>query len=86
MLGAILEAVRNSAITNTIDSIHGINGTEKRLLLLIAEGEFYTAAEASLLMGVSKRTIERSLASLKNKGLIVREGSDKSGKWKVLLS
>ena len=86
MLGAILEAVRNSAITNTIDSIHGINGTEKRLLFLIAEGEFYTAAEASLLMGVSKRTIERSLASLKNKGLIVREGSDKSGNWKVLLS
>jgi len=86
MLGAILEAVRNSAVTNTIDSIHGINGTEKRLLFLIAEGEFYTAAEASLLMGVSKRTIERSLASLKNKGLIAREGSDKSGNWKVLLS
>ena len=86
MLGAILEAVRNSAITNTIDSIHGINGTEKRLLLLIAEGEFYTAAEASLLIGVSKRTIERSLASLKNKGLIRREGSDKRGIWKILLS
>ena len=86
MLTAILEAIKNTAVTNSIDSIHSINDTERRLLHLIAEDEFYTAAEASLLMGVSKRTVERSLASLKNKGFIMREGSDKNGCWKILIS
>ena len=86
MLTAILEAIKNTAVTNSIDSIHSINDTERRLLHLIAEDEFYTAAEASLLMGVSKRTVERSLASLKIKGLIMREGSDKNGCWKILIS
>ena len=86
MLTAILEAIKNTAVTNSIDTIHSINDTERRLLHLIAEDEFYTAAEASLLMGVSKRTVERSLASLKNKGLIMREGSEKNGCWKILIS
>ena len=86
MLSAILEAIKNTAVTYSIDSIHGINDTERKLLHLIAEDEFYTAAEASLLMGVSKRTVERSLASLKKKGLIMREGSDKRGYWKIMIS
>lgn len=85
MLEVILEAVKNTSAANRIDSIHGINDTERKLLHLIEEGEFRTADEVALLMGVSKRTVERSLASLKNKGLIVREGSDKSGYWKVLV-
>lgn len=85
MLEVILEAVKNTSAANRIDSTHGINDTERKLLHLIVEGEFRTADEVALLMGVSKRTVERSLASLKNKGLIVREGSDKSGYWKVLV-
>ena len=84
MLGVILEAVRNTAVANSVDTIRGINDTERRLLHLIEGGEFSTADEAALLMGVSKRTVERSLASLRNKGLIAREGSDKSGHWKIL--
>ena len=86
MLSAILEAIRSTSLTNSIDSIRGINDTERRLLHLIVEDEFFTAEEASLLMGVSKRTVERSIASLKNKGLIVREGSNKSGYWKITIS
>ncbi len=86
MLTAILEAIKKTAVTYNIDSIHGINDTERKILHMIAEDEFYTAAEASLLMSVSQRTVERSLASLKKKGLITREGSDKSGYWKVLIS
>ena len=86
MLTVILEAIKKTAVTCNIDSIHGINDTERKLLHLIAEDEFYTAAEASLLMGVSKRTVERSLASLKKKGLIMREGSDKRGYWKIMIS
>ena len=47
MLNAILEAIRNTSVTNGIDSLRGINDTERKLLHLIAEDEFLTAAEAS---------------------------------------
>ena len=86
MLSAILEAIRKTTVIYGVDSIHGINDTERRLLRQIAEDEYFTAAEASLFIGVSKRTIERSLASLKDKGLIVREGSKKNGYWKITIS
>ncbi len=86
MLSAILEAIEDSSIMNRIDAVQGINETERRLLHLIAENDFGTAAEASLLMGVSSRTVERSLSSLKNKGLIARDGSNKKGVWKLLIS
>lgn len=42
------------------------------------------AEEMSLEIGVTKRTIERTLVSLKKKDLIERIGSNKSGSWTVI--
>ena len=43
-----------------------------------------TAEEIAVDVGVTKRTIERTLVSLKKKGLIERIGSNKSGSWVVV--
>lgn len=43
-----------------------------------------TAEEIALEVGVTKRTIERALVSLKKKGLMERIGSNKSGSWGVI--
>ena len=43
-----------------------------------------TAEEIAIEVGVTKRTIERTLVSLKKKGLIERIGSNKSGSWVVI--
>lgn len=40
-----------------------------------------TTDEMATELGVTKRTIERTLVSLKKKGKIKRIGSNKSGKW-----
>ncbi|MDR1181202.1 MAG: HTH domain-containing protein [Bacteroidales bacterium] len=40
-----------------------------------------TAKEISDLLGKTTRTIERNLKILREKGIIIREGSDKSGQW-----
>ena len=43
-----------------------------------------TAEEIAIEVGVTKRTIERTLVSLKKKGLIERIGSNKNGSWAVV--
>lgn len=43
-----------------------------------------TVSELMQKTGKAERTVKRVLASLKEKGLIERIGSDKTGYWKVL--
>ena len=42
------------------------------------------AEEIAVEVGVTKRTIERTLVSLKKKGKIERLGSNKRGSWAVI--
>lgn len=58
----------------------GINKTEKAVLSILIRKPEKTAEEIAVEVGVTKRTIERTLVSLKKKGLIERIGSNKSGK------
>ena len=43
-----------------------------------------TAEEIAIEVGVTKRTIERTLVSLKEKGLIERIKKKKNGSWAVI--
>lgn len=61
----------------------GINKTEKAVLGLLISNLEMTAEEIAIEVGVTKRTIERTLVSLK-KGLIERIGSNKNGSWAVV--
>ena len=38
----------------------------------------------SVIMSVKKRTLERELSTLREAGIIAREGSPRTGKWIVL--
>ena len=51
--------------------------------ILISDPE-KTAEEIAIEIGVTKRTIERTLVSLKKKGLIERIGLNKKGSWSVV--
>ncbi len=44
----------------------------------------YNKTRFSKEVGVTKRTIERSLGSLQKKGKIERIGSKRTGKWSVI--
>ena len=66
-------------------SVNGtVNKTEKSVLELISNNAKITVAELRQRTGKAERTVKRALASLKEKGLIERVGSDKTGYWKVL--
>ena len=61
----------------------GLNKTERKILSLLIENANSTAEFLSAQIGVTKRTIERTLAELQKKGKIERIGSRRNGSWRV---
>jgi len=61
-----------------------LNNTEKSIVTHLLERNSYTARELAEEIAVSKRTIERSLATLQQKGRIARAGNKRSGYWLVM--
>lgn len=62
----------------------GITEAELLVLSLLKQSPSMTNAELADASGKAERTISRLLAVLKNKKLIQRIGSNKTGYWKVL--
>ena len=62
----------------------GITEAELLMLSLLKQSPSMTNADLAGASGKSERTISRLLATLKNKKLIQRIGSNKTGYWKVL--
>ena len=85
MLGEILATLKTHQ-GDKIDSENvginvGITEAERRLLAFIAGNPRTTAAQAAEALSLSKRQAERLFASLRDKGIISRQGSNKSGNW-----
>jgi predicted HTH transcriptional regulator len=62
----------------------GINAKESKLLELLINNNSTTAVEAASILHLSVRQVERLFAVLKAKGILSREGSNKSGRWIVI--
>ena len=85
MLGEILATLKTHQ-SDKIDGENvginvGITEAEQRLLAFIAGNPRTTAAQAGEALSLSKRQTERLFASLRDKGIISRQGSNKSGNW-----
>ena len=39
----------------------------------------------SVKIGVSKRAVEKNIKELRDRGILVYEGSDKSGYWRIIV-
>jgi Fic family protein len=57
------------------------NDILKEMLIILQRNPRITAKEISDLLDKTTRTIERNLKILREEGIIIREGSDKSGQW-----
>ena len=72
--------------TNTIknDPVNGgLNVMQQEIIFLIKENPNIRAFEMAQKLLKPVRTIENNLGQLKEKGIIVRVGSKKTGYWKV---
>ena len=61
-----------------------MNKTEKKVIHLLIEDAAYNSEELAEKIGVTKRTIERTFASLQKKGFLERVGSKRDGRWMVI--
>ncbi len=77
----MLESIKESLQKTMKDSADSLRS---KILSMIKGGKYTTAAEAAKKLGVSEKTIEREIAMLRDEGVIVREGSNKTGSWKVV--
>ncbi len=75
---------RIKELSPVLNKTIGLNKTEREVLKLLLENSDRTTEDISKEVGVTKRTIERSLVALQKKGKIERIGSKKAGKWSVI--
>lgn len=72
---------RNASLNDEKNNI--LNENEKIILSLLKKDNDLTTKKISEIINKSSRNVQRTLDSLKNKGLIQRVGSNKKGYWKV---
>ena len=58
---------------------------QKGIIDLIEDDASISIDQMALKMTVKKRTLEREIANMKQKGYISRTGSPRSGKWEVII-
>ena len=74
----------NGAINGAINDTKNINSNEQIILDFIINNPNISQKEISEKSKIPYRTVQRLIASLKNKNLIERVGSNKTGYWKIL--
>ena len=62
----------------------GIKPSDKKVLSHIITWPDDTATQIAEKCGISKRTVERSLAFLQEKGMVERIGNNRNGRWIVI--
>ena len=82
MLEMILESLKNVYVEQRSSSIN--SSSEERLLALLKADPHMTIPRMAQRLGLGERQVRRLIASLKEKGKIRREGSNKFGCWKVI--
>lgn len=82
MLG-IIEASLEDYQTNVGINVGISVGISDRVLELIRQDEHTTAARMAQQLGMSVRQVERAIKSWRDLGVLIREGSNKSGRWIV---
>lgn len=61
-----------------------LSSRQREILLLINTNPEISAVKIAQALSVSSRTIERDIATLRNKGVLVRKGDENSGYWEIV--
>ena len=80
--GAINET--NGVINDVINGAINISATEQAVLVALKKKPRITKVELQKEISLGKSTIDRAIKSLKEKCLIERVGSNKTGYWKII--
>ena len=76
--GFFFEFIRTNVQINT-----ELTEAEQVIFNLIQNNDGISKAEMAIRIGKSEKTVQRLISSLMKKQVIEREGSNKSGSWKI---
>ena len=62
-------------------SVVQLSDRQKKIRELILKDTFISTQQMSVVLSVVKRTVERDLADLQKKGVLIREGNTSAGHW-----
>lgn len=62
-----------------------LNDTQRKILELLSVDAKLSAAKLAKQVGVSSRNVEVNIKKLKERGILIRCGSPKSGHWKIII-
>ena len=65
-------------------SVAQLTDRQREICKLIKENSFISTQQMSVVLSVVKRTVERDLADMQKKGIIIREGNTSAGHWVIL--
>ena len=58
---------------------------QKEICKLIKENPFISSKQMSVVLSVVHRTVQRDIAAMQKKGVLIREGNTSAGHWVLLL-
>lgn len=61
-----------------------LNDTQIRILELLSVDIYLSAAKMAKQLGMAGRNVEANIKKLKEKGILIRHGSPKSGYWEII--
>lgn len=71
------DAKPDNVTVTTLDDV------DKKILGLISEDPAISASSISRQIGLNPRTIQRRILALRDLGIVVREGGDRGGRWRI---
>jgi ATP-dependent DNA helicase RecG len=86
LFGFVIEFKKNKGIASGKTSGKMSGKTTEKILVLISQNQKINIPELALVIGISERSIERSLNQLQKNHKLERLGGAKGGKWNILPS
>ena len=67
------------------ESQKNVSRTGQKIIDLVISDPSITAETMSAKIGVSKRAVEKNIKTLRDYGILIHEGSDKAGYWRIIV-
>lgn len=71
----------NSSVNAGVNAGVKLSTTQKAIIKLMRENPQITIREMASALGKNETTVSRNIRQLKEKGIVERVGSDKTGSW-----
>lgn len=75
---------KDDGINVRLGDAANLTDKEQTIIHMIRRNSAITISEIAIAMGISTKTVERAIKSLKDKEILAREGAKRNGKWIIL--